>query len=201
MIYVAERIKEHCKRSLIRSYLKIKRVDYSGLPQINGHIMIISEKMNNDTLCFPRIRLGRGIYINSGYDKNLIGKGWITALRTIDDGKITIKDNVKMSNVTIVSMKEVVIEDDVMIGGGVCIWDTDFHSLDFRTRVYSPYKDIVSAKIVVKQGAFIGAGAMILKGVTIGKESIIAAGSVISNDVPDHEIWGGNPARSIRKIR
>jgi len=54
--------------------------------------------------------------------------------------------------------------------------------------------------VVIDDGSFIGAHSIILKGVTIGKESIIGAGSVVTKNVPDGEIWGGNPAKLIRKI-
>ena len=114
-------------------------------------------------------------------------------------GGVNIGNNVKMSNVAIVSMKEIIIEDNVMIGGGVTIWDTDFHSLDFETRIYNPYMDICSKEVRIKEGAFIGAGVYILKGVSIGKESIVAAGSVVTRSIPDYEMWGGNPARCIKK--
>jgi len=52
---------------------------------------------------------------------------------------------------------------------------------------------------VIQEGAFVGASSIILKGVTIGKHSIVAAGSVVSKSIPAGEIWGGNPAKFIRK--
>lgn len=65
-----------------------------------------------------------------------------------------------------------------------------------------PDKEIPSSRpIHIKYGAFIGAGSIILKGVTIGEYSIIGAGSVVCKDVPSGEVWGGNPAHFIRKLR
>ena len=54
--------------------------------------------------------------------------------------------------------------------------------------------------VEIREGAFVGAHCIILKGVTIGKEAIVGAGSVVTKSIPDGEIWGGNPAKFIRKI-
>ena len=51
----------------------------------------------------------------------------------------------------------------------------------------------------IGDGAFIGVGSIICKDVTIGKNAIVAAGSVVTKDIPDDEIWGGNPAKFIKK--
>lgn len=67
-------------------------------------------------------------------------------------------------------------------------------------------KDIVSSEstlppaksIYIEDGAFIGGNSIILKGVKIGKNSVVGAGSVVTRDIPDGEIWAGNPARKIR---
>lgn len=54
--------------------------------------------------------------------------------------------------------------------------------------------------IKIEDGVFIGCNTVICKPVTIGKYSIIGAGSVVTKDIPSYEIWGGNPARFIRKL-
>jgi acetyltransferase-like isoleucine patch superfamily enzyme len=53
----------------------------------------------------------------------------------------------------------------------------------------------------IEDGAFIGTNAIILKGVTVGAESVIAAGAVVAKSIPPGEIWGGNPARFIKKLK
>lgn len=58
-----------------------------------------------------------------------------------------------------------------------------------------------TAPIKIKKGAFIGANSIILKGVEIGENSVIGAGSVVTQNVPDKEIWAGNPARFISYIK
>lgn len=116
------------------------------------------------------------------------------------EAKIVIGDNVKISNTNINATGSVTIEDDVMIGGGVCIWDSDFHSISFEKRNSYPDLYIKTEPITIKRGAFIGAGTLILKGVTIGEESVIGAGSVVTKNIPDKEVWAGNPVRFIKKI-
>lgn len=56
------------------------------------------------------------------------------------------------------------------------------------------------AKVTIEHDAFIGAGCIILKGVTIGACSIVGAGSVVTKNVPANQIWAGNPAKFIRNI-
>ncbi len=57
-----------------------------------------------------------------------------------------------------------------------------------------------SAPVTIKSGSFIGAGSIILPGVTIGKQSFVAAGSVVTKDVPDGSLFGGVPAKLLRKL-
>lgn len=122
-----------------------------------------------------------------------------SSFRTEEKGNIQIGNNVGLSHVNITSYESVIIEDNVRIGSGVKIWDTDFHSLDYEDRINEDRR-IKSKPIRVCEGAFIGACSIILKGVTIGRHSIIGAGSVVTKDVPDGEIWAGNPAQFIRRI-
>jgi len=60
---------------------------------------------------------------------------------------------------------------------------------------------IRTAPVIIEDYAFIGAHSTILKGVTIGRNSIIGAGSLVCKSVPANEIWGGNPAKYIRNIK
>ncbi|HEY0655457.1 MAG TPA: sugar O-acetyltransferase [Chryseosolibacter sp.] len=88
----------------------------------------------------------------------------------------------------------ITIEDDVMIGPRVNL-TTENHPVDPATRKYLDLKSIL-----IKRNAWIGAGATILPGVTIGENSIVAAGAVVNKDVPDNTIVGGVPAKIIRSI-
>lgn len=167
---------------------------------IVGRIRICREHPLIDQCPETSIFIGEHFGCNSGLKYNPIGGDTCTILRTIDNGIIRIGNNVGMSNATLVAWNGIEIEDNVTIGGGVKIYDNDFHSLDYDTRVYRPYKDIRSKPVKICKGAFIGAGSYILKGVTIGEKSIVGAGSVVTKDIPSGEIWAGNPAKFIRKV-
>lgn len=91
-------------------------------------------------------------------------------------------------------MGGITIEDDVLIGPRVNL-TTENHPLDTRKR-----KDLDLKSILIKRNAWIGAGATILPGVTIGENSIVAAGAVVNKDVPDNTIAGGIPAKLIKTI-
>ncbi|MNP73102.1 Maltose O-acetyltransferase [compost metagenome] len=62
------------------------------------------------------------------------------------------------------------------------------------------YGDLIKKKVVINDGVFIGVGAIILPGVTIGKGALIGAGAVVTKDVPEYTIVGGNPAKVIKKF-
>lgn len=148
-----------------------------------------------------KIVIGDNVTLNSNIVFNPIGGISGISFHAAEGSVISIGNNVGISNSALVSQGPgIEIEDDVMIGGSCKIYDTDFHSLNFTERMQYPDPGIRMGKIVIKQGAFIGAHSIILKGVTIGRHSIIGAGSVVTKDVPDGEIWAGNPARFIRHI-
>ncbi|MGB2079997.1 MAG: DapH/DapD/GlmU-related protein, partial [Vibrio sp.] len=88
------------------------------------------------------------------------------------------------------------IDDGVFIGPS-CQLYTASHSLDYQSRARW---ETVSLPIHIKKYAWIGGNSVINQGVTIGERAVIAAGSVVNCDVPDDCLYGGVPARFIRKI-
>lgn len=98
-------------------------------------------------------------------------------------------------NCTMYDLGGIDIGDDVMIGPNVSII-TSGHPLEPARR-----RAFVTAKpIVIERNVWIAAGAMIIGGVTIGENAVVAAGSVVTRDVPPNTLVGGNPARVIRSI-
>ena len=80
------------------------------------------------------------------------------------------------------------------------IYDTDMHSVEFEYRVQTPDIHVKTAPVIIKEGAWIGGHSIVLKGVIIGEKSVIGAGSVVTRDIPDSELWAGNPAKFIKKL-
>lgn len=171
--------------------LRYKRVECEETPTIYGRLRIYGG---------GPIQMGKGVVINSCESANPIGGDTKTIFSLAHGGALQIGNNVGMSNTTIVCHNQVIIEDDVRIGGSTKIYDTNFHSLDVEERLGRKSETVKTAPVRIKKGAFIGAHCIILKGVTIGESSIIGAGAVVTKDVPDGEIWGGNPARFLRKV-
>jgi acetyltransferase-like isoleucine patch superfamily enzyme len=91
-------------------------------------------------------------------------------------------------------MGGITIEDEVLIGPRVNLV-TENHPLDPNDR-----RTLITKPITIKRRAWIGAGATILPGVTIGENAVVAAGAVVSKDVPDNMVVGGVPARIIKSI-
>lgn len=172
--------------------LKYKKVSYGNDLSIVGRIYIHGRKNS--------IFLGNNNTIFSSENTNPTSGINHTHLRAENNGTITVGDNVGMSHVNITSCSSIIIDDNVLIGSGVKIWDTDFHSISYENRMKNPDPDVKSAPIHIKEGAFIGACSIILKGVTIGERTVIGAGSVVTKDVPSDEVWAGNPAVFIKKI-
>jgi len=65
---------------------------------------------------------------------------------------------------------------------------------------YKDWSNVISKEIIIKDKAWIGFNVIILKGVTIGEGAIVASGSVVTKDVPDFTLVGGNPARIIKSV-
>lgn len=114
---------------------------------------------------------------------------------------LSIDDYSGMSNTTISCKKSITIGKYVNIGGGSLIMDSNFHSIDWEKRrdYHTDKLDAKSAPIIIGDDVFIGARCIICKGVKIGDRAVIAAGSVVVNDIPADSIAGGNPCRIIRQ--
>lgn len=118
----------------------------------------------------------------------------IKALTT--DSRIRIGDNVGLSGCTLSARSSIRIGDHVLIGSGCMLIDHDAHQLVAAERRSNQGK-VLSEPIKIHDNVFIGARAIILKGVEIGEGSIIGAGAVVVKSVPSGKIVAGNPAKII----
>ncbi len=100
------------------------------------------------------------------------------------------------SNATIIGSGKVVIGDYFHCGMGLTIM-TENHNYDKGNKI--PYDNTYITKdVIIKDFVWLGHNVTLIPGITIGEGAIIAAGSVVVNDVPDHAIFGGNPAKFIK---
>jgi acetyltransferase-like isoleucine patch superfamily enzyme len=115
-----------------------------------------------------------------------------------DSSYIEINDGVWINNNTImISEGEgIVIGKNTLIGTNVEIYDSDFHGLEPDKRMTS--KAIVTAQVNIEENVFIGSNSKILKGVTIGRHSVIGHGSIVTKSIPENVIAAGIPAKVIR---
>lgn len=125
------------------------------------------------------------------YGKNIhIGSNVIININCtfVDCNRIDIGDNVLIaSNVQMYTSTHSVLPEERMVGG----WD--------RT-MEIPFFTVCARPIQINNGVWIGGGAIILPGVTIGENAVIGAGSVVNRDIPPNTVAAGNPCRVIRRI-
>lgn len=113
--------------------------------------------------------------------------------------RIVFGDNVSINNnCTFISDGAGIrIGNNVLVGTQVEFYDSDFHELSPDRRHIAP----VPREVVVCDNVFIGSNAVVLKGVTIGKNSVVANSAVVTSSVPENSIVGGNPARVIGSVQ
>lgn len=146
------------------------------------------------------IILGDNVYINSNRIADPIGGDTKTILYSSFGGKIILNNHVSISNTTIFSAVSIEIGEGTCIGGNCKIYDTDFHSVYSDDRLHGNI-NVLCAPIKIGKNVFIGGHCIILKGVSIGDHSVIGAGSIVTCNVPEGEIWAGVPAKFIRRIK
>jgi acetyltransferase-like isoleucine patch superfamily enzyme len=146
-----------------------------------------------------RIQLGSRVCLNSYLRSNPIGCSRPVSLRTMQaEAEIILGPGVGLSSTSVCAAKRVEIGEGTFVGADAMIFDNDFHAPigEWNWGNYAPDNP---RPVVIGKGVFIGARAIILKGVTIGDRAIVGAGAVVTKDVPAGQIAGGNPARIIAK--
>lgn len=176
---------------LTEYYLKVNNVSYSKYK--TGGVPIIRNSKTG------KIILGNNFSMNNGQFYNMIGCLQPCTFVVAENSNIIIGENVGISQTTLIAQCPIHIGNNVKIGGGTYIYTTDFHSLDSTIR--NSENDGLYCKkapVYIGDNVFIGAHCIILKGVTIGNNSIIGAGSIVTHDIPSNSVAAGNPAKVIR---
>ena len=141
------------------------------------------------------IAFGNNCEFNSSRHSVKIGLFRPCSFATIRKGaRIVFGDNVGGTGSTIVAALSVTIGNHVMIGANCTIIDTDFHNTDPSERIT---ENIAAKPVVIEDNVFLGFNCFILKGVTIGKNAVIGANSVVISNIPPNSIAMGNPCKVI----
>ncbi len=111
------------------------------------------------------------------------------------NSSIAIGDDVGMSGCSITAMSSVAIGTGVLVGSGAIITDSDLHPLTAQGRMHGG--SVPTAATRIEDHVFVGARAIVLKGVVIGRAAVIGAGAVVTKSVPANAIVAGNPARLV----
>jgi len=144
-----------------------------------------------------RIQIGSQVAISNTLAENPAGISHRSVLVATEGAHLKIGNHVGMSGVVLYCTQEIVIDDYVNLGVGVKVYDTDFHPVDAQARRSKDATKTKSGAIHIGQDAWVGADAMILKGVTIGARAIVAAGAIVTRDVPADSVAVGIPATPV----
>ena len=145
-----------------------------------------------------RITIGDNFYLSSGNGVNPIASNLQADVYVEPGATLTIGNNVGMSSTRLWIHESARIGTNVKIGGCVLITDTDAHPMDYVAR-RSSNEGTKSAPVIIEDDVWIGANVTILKGVTIGRGSVVAAGAVLTQSFPPYSIIGGVPARLLKQ--
>lgn len=186
-------------RNRLSSYWNLFRFRMYGVEY--GKHCIVHGKLYINLFSTAKLKIGDNLYFSSGWGINALCANRRGMVYATENATITIGNNVGMSSTVLWAHKSITIGNHVKIGGNSILIDTDSHNKDYMIR-RGQYTDWgVAEPIIIEDDAFIGMNCLILKGVTIGARSIIAAGSVVTKSIPADCIAGGNPARVIKSLK
>ena len=148
--------------------------------------------------CAGSIVIGENLTLLNDTKYNRAGICHPTQLVAAKGASLTIGNNVGISGASIYCAESISIGNHVLIGVNCHIYDTDFHPIDYLDRRES--RSGKTSPVMIEEDVWLCASVTVLKGVTIGARSVIAAGSVVTQNIPPDTIAGGVPARPINTI-
>lgn len=184
---------------------RLKKILFVDLRILKYNILSDCKRVTGKPLLhIPLLMSGKGkISIGKNFQNGVVNSPYfysnyncITSLN--EDTEVIIGDNVVFSNgLSIDATVKVTIEDNVMIGIDCFVIDSDGHDLDPVNRMTGVPK---TGEITIKKNVAIYYNTIILKGVTIGENSVIGSSSVVTKDIPANVFAAGNPAKVIRNL-
>jgi len=141
---------------------------------------------------FGHITIGNYSTFRSSPTSNLIGINRPCIITAHDAGHLTIGNHCGFSGTVIGCFSEIEIEDNVKCGANTLITDSDWHLNDPRSGTPRP--------ITIEENVWLGVDVKVMKGVIIGKNSVIGAGSIVTKNIPPNVFAAGNPCKKIRDL-
>ena len=146
------------------------------------------------------MQIGNDLKLRSALTSNPLGPSHPVFFTTWEArSRLIIGDDFAMTGGVICAASTVRIGNHVMIGANCIIIDTDFHPINADLRRRDPM-ETTPCPITIEDDVFVGMQSIILKGVTIGRGSVVGAGSVVARDVPPKVVVAGNPAAIIKAL-
>jgi acetyltransferase-like isoleucine patch superfamily enzyme len=144
-----------------------------------------------------RLQLGNRVTINSSLRANPLGCFQPSVLRTLcPEAELVLEANAGISGCVLCAARSIHIGEGTIIGSGALVMDTDLHQPAGQWDWACDY-GTGARPIQIGRGVFIGARAIVLKGVTLGDRAVVGAGAVVTRPVPPRHFAVGNPARMI----
>lgn len=150
-------------------------------------------KVNFRVWLESEISIGDNCLFYNSHNDNWIGIYCPCIISTLTKGaKLEIGDNCGMSGTVVGCAKHIKIGNNVRCGANTLITDTDWHTDDPRTGK--------NKEVIIEDNVWLGYGVKVLKGVHIGENSVIGAGSIVTRDIPANVIAAGNPCKVVKQI-
>ena len=146
------------------------------------------------------IKIGKKCRFRSDTTSNLVGINRKCIIATMrENAKITIGNNSGFSGTVVTAAKNIKIGNNVLCGANTLITDFDWHQVDPYKRLHE-IGNSESRPINIKDNVWLGVNVIVLKGVTIGENSVIGANSVVIKNIPPNVIAAGNPCNIIKTL-